>query len=140
MKDIALEIMFKLHKNSVKTRPVGRAAACQMKTWEGLVGGHLGNVLEDSEREKAKNGRKERPTLNNSRYFVRELEDLNVKWETDATNGRDLEGIVELLTWDIAAMYPSLKREFIIREIDGALVKEWKDLREIQTRWPRQQN
>ena len=102
------------------TRPVDRGFASQMKSWERLVGTILTQVLEESEEEEAKQGR-EGIILNDSRVFVREIERINEQWRQENARGEKWEDSVDVETWDIAAMYPSLKIAYIVKEIDTSL-------------------
>ena len=53
-----IEVLMKLHKTPIKSRPVGRAMDSQTKVYEQLVGGMLTQVLEDIENEQVRQGKK----------------------------------------------------------------------------------
>ncbi len=88
-----IEVLMKLHKTPVASRPVGRASNSQMKTYEQLVAGILTIV-----------------------------EDINKVWEKEFLEGMKIDEGVEILGYAVVALYPSLKLEFMVREIDRAMV------------------
>jgi hypothetical protein len=53
-----IEVLMKLHKTPIKSRPVGRAMDSQMKVYGQLVGGVLTQVLEDIENDRVRQGKK----------------------------------------------------------------------------------
>jgi len=53
-----IEVLMKLHKTPLTSRPVGRAMNSQMKVYEQLVGGILAQVIEDIEDERVRQGKK----------------------------------------------------------------------------------
>jgi len=85
-----------------------------MKAWEKLVASFLVVVLEESESEREKNG--EEPTvLRDSRVFVEELEKIKQRWKEENNKNEKQGEEIMLASWDISAMYPSLKIEYIVR-------------------------
>jgi len=120
---VALKAILKLHKPPpLKSRPVGRGHASQMKAWEKLVASFLVVVLEESEIEKGKN-REEPTVLKDSRVFVQELEKVSERCEEEYNKNEKQGEEIMLAIWDISAMYPSLKIEYIVREVDTLLVE-----------------
>jgi hypothetical protein len=117
---VILEVICKLHKKVFATRPVARAFASVMKPWEKLLGTMLVEITrEDEEGE-------EEILLDESRLFVKKLEELNAKWQDEGateTAGFHEDEVVEFVSWDITAMYPNLKHGFVIREIDEAIMR-----------------
>jgi hypothetical protein len=91
-----------------------------MKTYEQPVGGKL-QVLDDIEDERVRKGKK-RIVLNSTLPYVEIVEDINKAWEKEFSEGKKLDEGVEILGYDVVALYPSLKLEFMIREIDRATV------------------
>jgi len=116
-----IEVLMKLHKTPIASRPVGRALNSQMKTYEQLIGGILTQVLEDIEREREKQGKK-RIVLNSTLPYAKIVEDINKAWEEEFLAGKKLDESVEILGYDVVALYPSLKLEFMLKEIDRAMV------------------
>ena len=116
-----IEVLMKLHKTPIQSRPVGRACNSQMKPCEQLVGGILTQVLEDIERERERQGKK-RIVLNSTLPYARIIEDIDRTWEKEFLEGEKLDESVEILGYDVVALYPSLKLEFMIRETDRAMV------------------
>ena len=53
-----IEVLMKLHKTPIASRPVGRAYKSQMKVFEHLVAGILTQVLDDIEDERVRQGKK----------------------------------------------------------------------------------
>ena len=103
---VALEPILKLHKPPpLKSKPVGRGHASQMKVWENIVAAFLVVVLD--ERESEREGRGEEPTvLRDSRILVEELEKINERWEEEYRKNEKQEEEIMIASWDIAAMYP----------------------------------
>ena len=63
--------------------------------------------------------------LDESRLFVKDLEAINTRWRDEGASwqaDQHRATNVGLASWDIKAMYPSLKHEYIIRSVDEALV------------------
>ena len=116
-----IEVLMKLHKTPIASRPVGRAFNSQMRTYEQLVGGILSQVLDDIENERVRQGKK-RIVLNSTLPYAEILEDINKTWEKEFSEGMKLDEGVEILGYDVVALYPSLKLEFMIKEIDRAMV------------------
>ena len=85
-----------------------------MKQWEILVGAILTQILGDGEEVEMEGGRKE-IILNDSRMFVGQLEQLNNTWNTRDEKHDKREDEVEVYTWDVAAIYPSLKIAYIVK-------------------------
>ena len=126
-----IEVLMKLHKTPIASRPVGRAFNSQMKTYEQLVAGILTQVLDDIEDERVRQGKK-RIVLNSTLPYAKIIEEINKTWEREFSEGKKLDEGVEILGYDVVALYPSLKLEFMVREIDRAMVlrietKEGKD-------------
>jgi hypothetical protein len=116
-----IEVLMKLHKTPIKSRPVGRAMDSQMKVYEQLVGGVLTQVLEDIENDRVRQGKK-RIVLTSTLPYAKTVEDINKTWEEEFSEGKKLNEGVEILGYDVVALYPSLKLEFMIRMIDKAMV------------------
>jgi hypothetical protein len=116
-----IEVPMKLHKTPTASRPVGRAFNSQMKTHEQLVAGILTQVLDDIEDERVRQGKK-RIVLNSTLPYAKIVEDINKAWEKEFSEGKKLDEGVEILGYDVVALYPSLKLEFMVREIDRAMV------------------
>ena len=119
----------KLHKNPVKTRPVGKGAASQLKPWERFVGRALVQILEEMEEEREE-GEMEPIILDNSAVFVDKLEEISRTWGGEDRQGQGGDEIIEMCTLDIEAMYPALKREYIIEQIDARL---WERIQKAQS-------
>ena len=111
----------KLHKTPLVSRPVGRAFNSQMKTYEQLISGILTQVLDDIEDERVRQGKK-RIVLNSTLPYAKIVEDINKAWEEEFLEGKKKDEGVEILGCDVVALYPSLKLEFMIREIDRVMV------------------
>ena len=124
MKAIALEVIQKLHKTPTEQRPVGRAYASPTRPLEALVNNLLVEVIGDGEREKSEKGM-DRIILEDSRELVGDLERITQEWEKENRNAYPglWEERVEIETWDVSALYPSLKIEYVVREIDTLLVE-----------------
>ena len=116
-----IEVLMKLHKTPIKSRPVGRAMDSQMKVYEQLVGGVLTQVLEDIENDRVRQGKK-RIVLTSTLPYAKIVEDINKTWEKEFSEGKKLNEGVEILGYDVVALYPSLKLEFMVRMIDKAMV------------------
>ena len=93
-----------------------------MKPGEGLVASLLHEVLGHSERERDSGGG-EKSILRDSRVFVEQIEEIGKKWQEEADRKERQDEEVLLATFDISAMYPSLKIGYIIEEIDTILVE-----------------
>ena len=65
---------------------------------------------------------KKRIVLNSTLPSAQILEDINKTWEKEFSEGMKLDEGVEILGYDVVALYPSLKLEFMIKEIDRAMV------------------
>jgi hypothetical protein len=113
----------------VKTRPVGKGAASQLKPWERFVGRALVQILEEMEEEREIEGI-EPIVLDNSAVFVDKLEDIAKMWVGGDRQGQGGDEIIEMCTLDIEAMYPALKREYIIEQIDTRL---WERIQRAQS-------
>ena len=64
--------------------------------------------------------------LDESRIFVKQLEELSARWQDEGAPesvGFHEDEVVEFVSWDICAMYPNFKHEFVIREIDEAIMR-----------------
>ena len=116
-----IEVLMKLHKTPIALRPVGRAYNSQMKVFEQLVAGILTQVLDDIEDEREKQG-KMRIVLNSTLPYAKIVEKISKVWEKEFSEGKKMDEGVEILGFDVVALYPSLKLEFMIREIDRAMV------------------
>ena len=117
---VILEVICKLHKKVFATRPVARAFASIMKPWEKLLGAMLVQITRDDE------DGEEPILLDESRIFVKQLEELSARWQDEGapeSAGFHEDEVVEFVSWDICAMYPNLKHEFVIREIDEAIMR-----------------
>jgi hypothetical protein len=119
---VALEAIMQLHKTPVKSRPVGKAYASQMKRWEVLAGAILTRILGDGEEVERESGRKE-IILNDSQVFEGQLEQLNNKWDNTDEKYYKREDEIDVHTWNVAAMYPNLKISYIVKEIDERIVE-----------------
>ena len=110
----------KLHKKVFATRPVARAFASVMKPFEKLLGAMLVHITREDEEGL------EKILLDESRLFVEQLDEINKLWASEEGGHRKWwfkEDVVEFVSWDITAMYPNLKHNFVIREIDEAIVR-----------------
>ena len=105
-----IEVLMKLHKTPIASRPVGRAYNSQMKVFEQLVAGILTQVLDDIEDERVRQG-KRRKVLNSTLLYAKIIEEI-------FSEGKTMNEGVEILGYDVVALYPSLRLEFMIREID----------------------
>ena len=65
-----IEVLMKLHKTPIDSRPVGRSFNSQMKPYEQLVAGVLIQVLDDIEDERVKQGKK-RIVLNSTLPYTK---------------------------------------------------------------------
>ena len=124
MKAIALEVTQKLHKTPVEQRPVGRAFASPTRPLETFVNNLLVEVIGDGERERSTEGQ-DRIILEDSRELVGDLETMMKRWDEEHKNPYPSlwEERVEIETWDVSALYPSLKIQYVVREIDTLLVE-----------------
>jgi len=55
--------------------------------------------------------------------FVEELEKINQRWEEEYNKNEKQRDEIMLASWDISAMYPSLKIGYILRDMDTLLVE-----------------
>ena len=123
----------------IVSRPVGRAAASQMREFDGAVAAMVNQVLEDAEEAYAKGrpgGGDGRVILTESRQFVAVIDEINAELKrTEGPEGRQWSLMVA--SWDVSAMYPSLKRGYVIKEIDQQLVdrRERQRGEEEASRW-----
>ena len=123
-----MKMIVKVHKmvepTVIVSRPVGRAAASQMREFDGAVAAMVNQVLEDAEEAYAKGrpgGGDGRVILTESRQFVAVIDEINAELKrTEGPEGRQWSLMVA--SWDVSAMYPSLKRGYVIKEIDQQLV------------------
>jgi hypothetical protein len=115
-----IEVLMKLHK-TLASRPVGRAFNSQMKTCEQLIAGILTQVLGDIEDGRVRQGKK-RIVLNSTLPYAEIVEDINKAWEKEFLKGKKKDEGVEILGYEVVALYPSLKLEFMIRETVRAMV------------------
>ena len=130
-----MKMIVKVHKMVdpavIVSRPVGRAAASQMREFDGAVAAMVNQVLEDAEEACAEGkpgGGGGRIILTESRQFVAMIDEINAKLKhMEGPEGQQWSLMVA--SWDVSAMYPSLKQRYIIKEIDQQLV----DRRERQT-------
>ena len=130
-----MKMIVKVHKmvepTVIVSRPVGRAASSQMGEFDGAVAAMVNQVLEDAEEaytERRPGGDGGRVILTESRQFVAMIDEINTKLRhMEGPEGRQWSLMVA--SWDVSAMYPSLKQRYIIKEIDQQLV----DRRERQT-------
>jgi len=95
-----------------------------MKVWENIVAAFLVVVLDESEGERERRG-EELTVLRDSRILVEELEKtwINERWEEEYRKNEKQGEEIMIASWYIAAMYPSLKLEYIVREVDTLLVE-----------------
>ena len=130
-----MKMIVKVHKmvepTVIVSRPVGRAASSQTRELDGAVAAMVNQVLEDAEEayaEERPGGGGGRIILTESRQFVAMIDEINTKLKhMEGPEGRQWSLMVA--SWDVSAMYPSLKQRYIIKEIDQQLV----DRRERQT-------
>ena len=114
----------KLPKTPVEQRPVGRAFASPTRPLETFVNNLLVEVIGDRKRERNETGQ-ECIILEDSRELVGDLENMMKVWEEEHTNpcpGLWEERVV-IETWDVSALYLSLKIQYVIKEIDTLLVE-----------------
>ena len=99
----------------------------------------VNQVLEDAEEAYAKGrpgGGDGRVILTESRQFVAVIDEINAELKrTEGPEGRQWSLMVA--SWDVSAMYPSLKRGYVIKEIDQQLVdrRERQRGEEEASRW-----
>ncbi len=60
--------------------------------------------------------------MNSTLLYAKIIEDINKTWEKEFLEGKKLDEGVEILGYDVVVLYPSLKLEFMIREIDRVMV------------------
>ena len=123
-----MRMIVKVHKmlqpTVIVSRPVGRAAASQMREFDGTVAAMVNQVLEDAEEAYTSRGRGEgggRIILTESRQFVAAIDEINAELKHSKGPERQQWSLM-IASWDVSAMYPSLKREYVIKEIDQQLV------------------
>ena len=92
-----------------------------MKPYEQLVVGVLTQVLDDIEDERVRQGKK-RIVLNSTLPYAKTVEDISQTWEKEFSEGKKVDEGVEILGHDVVALYPSLKFEFMVREIYRTMV------------------
>ena len=94
-----------------------RAFASPTRPLETFVNNLLVEVIGDGERERNKDGQ-DRIILEDSRELVGDLEKMMKVWDEEHTNPYPglWEERVEIETWDVSALYPSLKIQYVVRE------------------------
>ena len=122
-----LEVVMKLHKKPVKTRPIAKAFASQLKALEGLLSNLLVQILEMVDENfdgrdviTGQEVRKPGIILKNSRSFTERVEELNKMWEGD-TGGKGR--IIELASWDVDALFPNMQIQYVIESV-GEILEE----------------
>ena len=85
-----IEVLMKLHKTPIASRPVGRAYNSQMKVFEQLVAGILTQVLDDIEDEREKQG-KMRIVLNSTLPYAKIVEKISKVWEKEFSEGKKMD-------------------------------------------------
>ena len=126
-----LEAIIKLHKVEICSRPVARAYLSQMKEWEQFMAGVLNQVMECIEQHRV-DKQKQRIVLNSSLPYARRIDKINAEWQDAFRKGERKGAGVEIIGFDITAMYPNLKIAYIIKEIDRAMLL-WLDLKADET-------
>ena len=116
-----IEVLMKLHKTHIPSRPVDRVFNSQMNTYEQLVPVVLTQVLDDIEDERVRQGKK-RIVLNCTLPYPKIVGDISQSWEKEFSEGKKVDEGVEILGHDVVSLYPSLKLEFMVREICRAMV------------------
>jgi hypothetical protein len=61
-------------------------------------------------------------TLDSRLPYAKIVEDIKKTWEKEFSEGKKLDEGVGILGYDVVALYPSLKIEFMIKMIDKAMV------------------
>ena len=116
-----LEAIIKLHKVEICSRPVARAYSSQMKEWEQFMAGVLNQVMEEIEEYRVRQ-KKQRIVLNSSLPYARRIDEINEEWQEAYRKGERKGLGVEVIGFDVTAMYPNLKIAYIIKEIDRAML------------------
>ena len=125
-----MEVIMKLHKPELASRPVGRAFASQLRPMETLLGRTLMSVLAEREQKRLwEEPRAKKIILRDSRELVEELEEMNgafrrARAQGDGRGGED-ERMLVLVTYDVASMYPSMKR--LVRAVDTVMAESEKE-------------
>jgi hypothetical protein len=97
-----------------------------MKEWEQFMVGVLNQVMECVEQHRV-DKQKQRIVLNSSLPYARRIDTINAEWQGERKGAG-----VEIIGFDITAMYPNLKIAYIIKEIDRAILL-WLDLKADET-------
>ena len=126
-----LEAIIKLHKIEICSRPVARAYSSQMKEWEQFMAGVLNQVMECIEEYRVKQ-QKQRIVLNSSLPYAKRIDKINAEWQDEFKKGERKGVGVEVIGFDVTAMYPNLKIAYIIKEIDRAMLL-WIELKDTET-------
>ena len=116
-----LEAIIKLHKVEICSRPVARAYSSQMKEWEQFMTGVLNQVMEEIEEYRVKQ-QKQRIVINSSLPYARRIDKINEEWQEAFRKGERKGLGVEVIGFDVTAMYPNLKITYIIKEIDRTML------------------
>ena len=139
-----MEVIVKLHKEKLASRPVGRAFASQMRGLETLLGRTLVSVLREGEEQRVQRsgGRRGKIILEDSRELVQELERMNQRFKAEVVKeqvaeaearqeGHDApeadERVLVMVTYDVESMYPSMKHAWLVRAIDGIMAEREAD-------------
>jgi hypothetical protein len=84
-----------------------------MKEWEQFMAGVLNQVMECVEQHRV-DKQKQRIVLNSSLPYARRIDKINAEWQDAFRKGERKGAGVEIIGFDITAMYPNLKIAYII--------------------------
>jgi hypothetical protein len=104
--------MYKGHKVPMGVRPVGRGFTAVLRRAEQWLAKMLVNITEEEEKRRVDQDEL-RIIITNTKSFQREME--AVREYVDLSDG---DGMIEILSFDVVAMFPSLQWQFVVREID----------------------
>ena len=92
------------------------------------MAGVLNQVMECIEQHRV-DKQKQRIVLNSSLPYARRIDKINSEWQDAFRKGERKGAGVEIIGFDITAMYPNLKIAYIIKEIDRAMLL-WLDMKD----------
>ncbi len=85
------------------------------------MAGELNQVMEEIEEYRARQ-KKQRIVLNSSLPYARRIDKINEEWQEAFRKGERKGLGVEVIGFDVTAMYPNLKIAYTIKEIDRAML------------------
>ena len=91
------------------------------------MAGVLNQVMECVEQHRV-DKQKQRIVLNSSLPYARRIDKINAEWQDALRKGERKGAGVEIIGFDITAMYLNLKIAYIIKEIDREMLL-WLDLK-----------